>query len=142
MSEHLREHALAATPEMKTSLRNAAELAMHLPWEKPGDSIPFEHKQTFKDLATPAAILALLDELEDSHKAYELLFKENAELRKDADRYRWLRDNRTWSLTYRIKPGKSIEYRMLDNGDWWGSWWPTHEQAIDHARFAAKGEES
>ncbi len=40
--------------------------------------------------ANPAAILALLDELEDSHKAYALLFRENAELRKDADRYRWL----------------------------------------------------
>jgi hypothetical protein len=50
----------------------------------------WEDNAAFIAAANPAAILALLDELENSHKAYELLFKENAELRKDAERYRWL----------------------------------------------------
>ena len=127
MSEHLRALALAATPEMKTSLRNAAELAMHLPWEKPGDSIPFEHKQTFKDLATPAAILALLDELEDSHKAYALLFKECAELRKNSDRYLWLRK----TTNFVTSKGEKIDVR--NQPDLWDS-------SIDAAILAAKGE--
>lgn len=58
---------------------------------------------------------------------------------QDAERYRWLRDHRGWQVLHRIRPGKSIEYRMRDDGDWWGSWWPTHEQAIDAARAAQKG---
>ena len=52
----------------------------------------------------------------------------------DAERYRWLRDNQNWQVLHRIRPGKSIEYRMREDGDWWGSWWPTHEQATDAAR--------
>ena len=52
----------------------------------------------------------------------------------DAERYHWLRDNRSWQVLHRIRPGNSIEYRMREDGDWWGSWWPTHEQAIDAAR--------
>mgnify|MGYP003604668826 CR=1 FL=1 len=54
-------------------------------------------------------------------------------VQQDAERYRWLRDHRGWQVLHRIRPGKSIEYRMRDDGDWWGSWWPTHEQAIDAA---------
>lgn len=56
------------------------------------------------------------------------------ELLRDAERYRWLRDNPLWSVGYRIKPRSGMkEWRMLDEGDYWGSWWPTHEQAVDHA---------
>jgi hypothetical protein len=52
----------------------------------------------------------------------------------DAERYRWLRDNPRWSVAYRIKPRtNSTEWRMRDEGEWWGEWWPTHEQAVDHA---------
>jgi hypothetical protein len=87
----LRALALAATPELKTALRDAAELAMHLPWERPGDTIPFQHKQAFRDLATPDAILALLAEIADHERAYELLFKECGELRKDAERWQAMR---------------------------------------------------
>lgn len=58
----------------------------------------------------------------------------NANVQQDAERYRWLRDNQNWQVLYRIRPGKSIEYRMREDGDWWGSWWPTHEQATDAAR--------
>jgi len=77
MSEHLRALALAAV---------ATESSPNY----------HEHERAFEYAATPAAILALLDELEDSHKAYALLFKENAELRKDADRYLWLRNEAQW----------------------------------------------
>jgi hypothetical protein len=45
----------------------------------------YEHAQAFDDACTPAAILALLDEMEDSHKAYELLFKECGRLRNAVD---------------------------------------------------------
>ena len=55
-------------------------------------------------------------------------------VQQDAERYCWLRDNRSWQVLHRIRPGKSIEYRMREDGDWWGSWWPTYEQAIDAAR--------
>ena len=58
---------------------------------------------------------------------------------QDAQRYRWLRDHRGWQVLHRIRPGKSIEYRMQDqDGEWWGHWWPTLEQAIDAARAAQK----
>ena len=58
----------------------------------------------------------------------------DANVQQDAERYRWLRDNQNWQVLHRIRPGKSIEYRMREDGDWWGSWWPTQEQAIDAAR--------
>jgi hypothetical protein len=55
-------------------------------------------------------------------------------LRKDAERYRWLRDNPRWAVGYRTRPRTGAkEWRMFDDGEYWGSWWPTHEQAIDHA---------
>ena len=58
---------------------------------------------------------------------------------QDAQRYRWLRDHRGWQVLHRIRPGKSIKYRMQDqDGEWWGHWWPTLEQAIDAARAAQK----
>jgi hypothetical protein len=44
-----------------------------------------EANAAFIAAANPAAILALLDELADHERAYALLFKENAELRKDAE---------------------------------------------------------
>jgi hypothetical protein len=124
--------ALAATPELKTALRNAAELAMHLPWEQPGGTIPFQHKQAFRDLATPEAILALLAEISDHERAYALLFKENAELRKDAERLDYLQNNA------RCDP------KMDGNHVWWPTSFnqaqslkgPTIREAID----AAKGE--
>ena len=56
---------------------------------------------------------------------------------KDAARYRWLRDNPTWSVGYRLKQGKR-EWRMRQEGEFWGQWWPTHEQAVDHAMAAAR----
>ena len=58
----------------------------------------------------------------------------DANVQQDAERYRWLRDNQNWQVLHRIQPGKSMEYRMREDGDWWGSWWPTHEQATDAAR--------
>jgi hypothetical protein len=72
MSEHLRALALAAQ-----STQSSPDWA--------------PHENAFVDACTPAAILALLDELADHERAYALLFKENAELRKSAERYRWLR---------------------------------------------------
>ena len=50
----------------------------------------------------------------------------------EAARYRWLRDNPLWSVGYREKRGKR-EWRMRQEGEYWGEWWPTHEQAVDHA---------
>ena len=56
---------------------------------------------------------------------------------QDAQRYRWLRDNKGWQVFPRTRSEKSIEYRMQDqDGEWWGHWWPTLEQAIDAARAA------
>jgi len=53
---------------------------------------------------------------------------------KDAERYRWLRDNPLWRVTYRICPNRPKTFRMIDDeGDLWGQWWPTHEQAVDAA---------
>jgi Zn-dependent M28 family amino/carboxypeptidase len=89
MSEHLRALALAAKP-IDPDLYGDRYFG--------GDysrSDFTKEQDAFVRAATPAAILALLDELEDSHKAYALLFKENAELRKDAERYRWLRKRNT-----------------------------------------------
>ena len=54
-------------------------------------------------------------------------------LRADAERYRWLKTHPLWSVGYRIKPGKAKEWRMREEGEYWGQWWPTHEQAVDHA---------
>lgn len=69
----------------------------------------------------------------------EKALREFEALRADADRYRWLKANMLWRVTYRIRPGKSKEFRMLDDeGDRWGNWWPTHEQAVDHAIAATK----
>ncbi len=53
---------------------------------------------------------------------------------KDAERYRWLREHPLCSVGYRFKPrtGKT-EWRMRKEGEYWGHWWPTHEQAVDHA---------
>ena len=63
----------------------------------------------------------------------------DAVVQRDAERYQWLRNNRNWHVTYRIRPGKAIEYAMVDECDRWGPWWPTHEQAIDAARAAQGG---
>ena len=53
---------------------------------------------------------------------------------RNAERYRWLRNNPLWSVGYRVKPRSGMrEWRMRDEGDYWGPWWPTHEQAVDHA---------
>jgi hypothetical protein len=88
MSERLRALALAATPGPWG--RDACRItAKELGWARVADT-EFDNDSmaenaAFIAAANPAAILALLDELEDSHKAYELLFKENAELRKDAN---------------------------------------------------------
>lgn len=60
-------------------------------------------------------------------------------LRADAERYQWLRDHPLWSVGYRVKPRSDIkEWRMRDEDEYWGQWWPTHEQAIDAARAALK----
>jgi len=64
----------------------------------------------------------------------------NLPMEQDAERYRWLRDHPMWSVGYRIKPRSGMkEWRMRDDdGDYWGNWWPTHEQAVDHAMAAQK----
>jgi hypothetical protein len=97
-----------------------------------GDSEQHEKDCAFIAAANPAAILALLDELEDSHKAYALLFKECGELRKDAERLDYLQNNA------RCDP------KMDGNHVWWPTSFnqaqslkgPTIRAAID----AAKGE--
>ena len=69
------------------------------------------------------------------HAAAELAAAYEAEieaLRKAAKRYHWMRDNPLWSVGYREKRGKR-EWRMRQEGEYWGEWWPTHEQAVDHA---------
>jgi hypothetical protein len=57
-----------------------------------------EHERAFEYAATPDAVLSLCDEIDrlkaeiaDHERAYELLFKECGELRKDAERYQFLR---------------------------------------------------
>jgi HEAT repeat protein len=55
-------------------------------------------------------------------------------LRADAERLQWLLDHPLWSVSYRIRPGKAKEYRMREEGEYWGQWWPTGRQAIDKAR--------
>ncbi len=55
-------------------------------------------------------------------------------LRADAGRLQWLLDHPLWSVSYRIRPGKAKEYRMREEGEYWGQWWPTGRQAIDKAR--------
>jgi deoxyadenosine/deoxycytidine kinase len=91
-------------------------------------------------MTTPDAVLALLDdvdrlkaEIADHERAYELLFKENAELRKDAERLDYLQNNA------RCDP------KMDGNHVWWPTSFnqaqslkgPTIRAAIDSA---AKGE--
>jgi hypothetical protein len=89
--------------------------------------------------ANPAAVLALLDEIDrlkaeiaDHCKAYELLFKECAGLRKDAERYRWLctmlGETQLPTLIERITSGYVADYK------------PSIDAAIDAATLAAKGE--
>ena len=85
-----------------------------------------------------AEALAEHQSLLDKHNALHIsarAARDEAEaLRKDAERYRWMRDRPGWVVAYRIKPKTAIkEWRMLQEGDWWGNWWPTHEQAVDHA---------
>jgi hypothetical protein len=108
MSEHLRALALAATPgpwhwdsdEVKNDpigrtryqvvcLGQTITRMYQSSFE--GGPTKAEADAAFIAAANPAAILGLLDELADHERAYALLFKENAELRKDANRYRWLR---------------------------------------------------
>ena len=122
MSEHLRALALAAIlPISVRADMNEAEF-----------SESEEKRREFR-LVAAEAVLALLDELEDSHKAYGLLFKENAELRKDAERLDYLQNNA------RCDP------KMDGNHVWWPTSFnqaqslkgPTIRSAID----AAKGEE-
>jgi hypothetical protein len=115
MSEHLRALALAATPGPWG--RDACRItAKELGWARVADT-EFDNDSmaenaAFIAAANPAAILALLDELEDSHKAYELLFKENAELRKDAERLDWVESQALMSRT-----GVSFDYvRLVEDG--------------------------
>lgn len=54
---------------------------------------------------------------------------------EQAAMFRWLIGNLgRWSVARRGKAGKAPEYRMRDDdGDYWGEWWPTPEQAIRKA---------
>lgn len=87
-------------------------------------------------------IKRLSAEVERLRKDADMLRVSNDKLVHDLDRaaenaarYQWLRDNKQWSVSYRIKPRNGIiEWRMRNDGEYWGSWWPTHEQAVDHAR--------
>lgn len=57
-----------------------------------------------------------------------------AELELDAARAKWHREHPLWRVLRRQKPDRPIQYRLQDDeGMWWGSWWPTHEQTIDAA---------
>lgn len=80
----------------------------------------------------------------EQYKADDELTRLRAEVeayKADAERYQWMRDHPLWSVGYRVKP-RSVtkEWRMRDEGDYWGQWWPTHEQAIDAARAALSQE--
>jgi hypothetical protein len=52
---------------------------------------------------------------------------------KDAARYRWLANHPQWIASYRERRLSGKEWRMRCEGDWWGVWWPTHQQAVDAA---------
>jgi hypothetical protein len=91
--------------------------------------------------AAPAQVPLTLREQLDARTPWDELDAILPQNEQDAERYRWLMANPAWSVSYRIKPGKSKEYRMRDDeGDLWGNWWPTHEQAVDHAIAASKKE--
>jgi hypothetical protein len=98
-----------------------------------------KEQDAFARAANPSAVLSLLDEIDrlkaeiaDHERAYELLFKENAGLRKDADRYRWLctmlGETQLPTLIERITSGYVADYK------------PSIDAAIDAATLAAKGE--
>lgn len=62
----------------------------------------------------------------------------------DAERYRWLSERPTWTVAYKVKlapdGSRYRAWRMLDEGERWGQWWPTHAEAVDAAMAAeAKG---
>jgi hypothetical protein len=98
MSEQLRALALAATPGPWLKEGHTIYTLVHFGWRKGVEQFknrfwasvykdvecPEEERQANVDFiaaANPAAILALLDELEDSHKAYALLFNECVKFR-------------------------------------------------------------
>ncbi len=149
MIEHLRALAMAATKGPWLKEGNTIYALVHFGWHKGVERFknrfwasvykdvecPEEEQKANVDFiaaANPAAILSLLDELEDLHKAYAFLLKENAELRKDADRLDYLQNNA------RCDP------KMDGNHVWWPTSFnqaqslkgPTIRAAID----AAKGE--
>jgi len=110
MTDNLRALALAATPGPWLKEGQTIYALMHFGWRKGVEQFknrfwasvykdsecPEEERQANVDFiaaANPAAVLALLDEIDrlkaeiaDHERAYELLFKENAGLRKDAER--------------------------------------------------------
>jgi hypothetical protein len=58
-----------------------------------------------------------------------------AEAVADAARYRWLRDHPDFIVVYRqvgSDPG-TRQWLMCHAGYAFGSWWPTHAQAVDYA---------
>ena len=149
MSEHLRALALAAKPWGFNNARQTPEQLRegeasfgwwdgydYHPLGTVNTGIYFESKDAlpvaeYVAAANPAAIIALLDELEDSHKAYELLFRENAELRKDAERYRWLREQSDDDFCFAVVKNPHFDvYETPQELD----------AAIDAAIDAAKGE--
>ena len=90
--------------------------------------------ELFQAAFRPAKAIELIDEIDSLRTQLAAAQAEAEALRKDAERYRWMRDRPGWVVAYRIKPKTAIkEWRMLQEGDWWGNWWPTHEQAVDHA---------
>jgi hypothetical protein len=145
MTEHLRALALAATPGPWG--RDACRItAKELGWARVADT-EFDNDSmaenaAFIAAANPAAILALLDELEDSHKAYGLLFKENAELRKDAERLDhvelFAREPDDWERKYGVcRDGKTQCWTFYAPKGAQGSTRAIIDAAIDSA---AKGE--
>jgi hypothetical protein len=149
MREQLRALALAATKSHWLKEGHTIYALVHFGWRNGVEQFknrfwasvykdvecPEEERQANVDFiaaANPVAILALLDELADHERAYALLFKENAELRKDAERLDYLQNNA------RCDP------KMDGNHVWWptsfnqaqGLKGPTIRAAID----AAKGE--
>jgi len=154
MSEHLRALALAATEGPWVHAKNGFAPIGAVETQC-GDSIAQAHQvnatcdrwqrnknAAFIAAANPAAILALLDELEDSHKAYGLLFKENAELRKDAERLDhvelFAREPDDWERKYGVcRDGKTQCWTFYAPKGAQGSTRAIIDAAIDSA---AKGE--
>lgn len=76
-----------------------------------------------------AAVQKLMDSHADDLKAYELLFKENAALKRDAERYRFLKMHDDFA---------ACEWRKEPH-ETYANWWSITNDELDAAMSAAIG---